>query len=75
MIGSESPRKALATVIDVALIRLFGSAIVCDRSAAKRGSMKTPGAALEFQGSISLTDVPETFLVTPVSLKPAGEAQ
>ena len=38
-------------------------------------ALKTPGAALEFQGSISLTDVPETFLVTPVSLKPAGEAQ
>ena len=37
--------------------------------------LKTPGAALEFQGSISLADVPETFLVTPVSLKPAGGAQ
>ena len=38
--------------------------------------LKTPGATLEFKGSISLTSVPETFLITPVSLKPvAGGAQ
>ena len=38
--------------------------------------LKTPGATLEFKGSISLTDVPETFLITPVSIKPvAGGAQ
>ena len=38
--------------------------------------LKTPGATLEFKGSISLTSVPETFLITPVWLKPiAGGAQ
>ena len=39
-------------------------------------ALKTPGAALEFKGSISLTSVPETFLITPVLLKPvAGGAK
>ena len=36
--------------------------------------LKTPGTAVEFKGAISLTSVPETFVVTPVSLK-AGSAQ
>ena len=33
-------------------------------------TLKTPGAMLEFKGSISVTSVPETFLITLVSLKP-----
>ena len=37
--------------------------------------LKTPGTAVEFKGAISLTSVPETFVVTPVSLKAAGSAQ
>lgn len=38
--------------------------------------LKTPGATLEFKGSISLTSVPETFFITPISLEPvAGGAQ
>jgi hypothetical protein len=37
--------------------------------------LKTPGTAVEFKGAISLTNVPETFVVTPVSLKAAGGAQ
>lgn len=36
--------------------------------------LKTPGTTVEFKGAISLTSVPETFVVTPVSLK-AGSAQ
>ena len=35
-------------------------------------ALKTPGAMLEFKGSISLTSVPETFLITPVELKPVA---
>jgi len=38
-------------------------------------ALKTPGTAVEFKGSISLTSVPETFVITPVSLKLAGSAQ
>lgn len=37
--------------------------------------LKAPGTAVEFKGAISLTSVPETFVVTPVSLKAAGGAQ
>ena len=37
--------------------------------------LRTPGTAVEFKGAISLTSVPETFVVTPVSLKAAGRAQ
>lgn len=37
--------------------------------------VKTPGTSVEFKGSISLTDVPETFVITPVSLKATGSAQ
>ena len=37
--------------------------------------LKAPGTAVEFKGAISLTSVPETFVVTPVSLKAAGSAQ
>ena len=37
--------------------------------------LKTPGTAVEFKGAISLTSAPETFVVTPVSLKAAGSAQ
>lgn len=37
--------------------------------------LKTPGTPIEFKGAISLTSVPETFVVTPVSLKAAGSAQ
>lgn len=37
--------------------------------------LKTPGTAVEFKGAISLTSVPETFVVTPVYLKAAGSAQ
>ncbi|MFT3848347.1 MAG: DUF2291 domain-containing protein [Propionivibrio sp.] len=37
--------------------------------------LKTPGTAVAFTGAISLTDVPETFVITPVSLKAAGSAQ
>lgn len=36
--------------------------------------LKTPGTAVEFKGAISLTNVPETFVVTPVFLK-AGSGQ
>lgn len=34
--------------------------------------LKSPGTLIEFKGAISLTSVPETFLVTPVVLKLAG---
>ena len=34
-------------------------------------TLKKPGDLVEFKGSISLTSVPETFLVTPVSIRPA----
>ena len=37
--------------------------------------LKAPGTAVEFKGAISLTSVPETFVVTPVSLKAARGAQ
>ena len=37
--------------------------------------VKAPGTSVEFRGSISLTNVPETFVITPVSLRAAGGAQ